>query len=153
MFCRNRWNGAVIPFAGLLLVVASVVTPARVFGQVSGGDVSGSITDASGAVMPNVKVSLGDMATGVTRVVATDARGFYTAPDLPPDTYEMTVTAQGFVTQVRAGITVTVGAKLVLNITMQRGNPQQVVRQAAAVASQSSSAVSGNVSSSTVRNT
>ncbi|MGH9358049.1 MAG: carboxypeptidase-like regulatory domain-containing protein, partial [Terriglobia bacterium] len=103
--------------------------------------------------MPNVKVSLGDMATGVTRVVATDARGFYTAPDLPPDTYEMTVTAQGFVTQVRAGITVTVGAKLVLNITMQRGNPQQVVRQAAAVASQSSSAVSGNVSSSTVRNT
>ncbi|MGH9375791.1 MAG: carboxypeptidase-like regulatory domain-containing protein, partial [Terriglobia bacterium] len=132
MFYRNRWNGAVIPFAGLLLVVASIVTPARVFGQVSGGGVSGSVTDASGAAMPNVKISLRDMATGVTRTIVTDARGFYTAPDLPPDTYEMTVSTAGFVTQVRTGITVTVGARLVLNITMQRGNPQQVVRQAAA---------------------
>ncbi|MGH9355844.1 MAG: carboxypeptidase regulatory-like domain-containing protein, partial [Terriglobia bacterium] len=126
---------------------------ARVFGQVSGGTVSGSVTDASDAAMPNAKVSLSNLATGAATVAATDDRGFYALPDLPPDTYEMTVSAAGFNTQIRTGIAMTVGANLVLNVTMQRGNPQQAVRTAAVVASQSSSAVNGNVSSSTVRNT
>ncbi|HLI29486.1 MAG TPA: TonB-dependent receptor, partial [Terriglobia bacterium] len=139
-------------FAIVILLAAACALPVRMIGQVSGGTVSGSVTSISGAAMPNVKVSISNLGTGVSRAAKTDARGFYTLPDLTPGTYVMTVSAAGFVTQVRTGITVTVGAKLVLNITMQPGNPQQVVRTAAAVTSQGS-AVSGNVSSGTVRNT
>ncbi|MGH9354926.1 MAG: carboxypeptidase regulatory-like domain-containing protein, partial [Terriglobia bacterium] len=138
---------ALIPF--VLVVGISI----QALGQVSGGAISGSVTDVSGAAMAGAKVSLMNMATGLETQTRTDARGFYTAPDLAPDTYEMTVSAVGFITQVRTGIAVAVGAKLVVNIAMQRGNPQQVIRSAAAVTNQSSSAAGGNVSAGTVRNT
>jgi len=151
--CRRAWENMLALFAILMWLVITVMIPLPAVAQVSGGTLSGSIADASGAAMPNVKLSLTNVATGAIRVVKTDARGLYTAPDLPPDTYEMTVSAGGFVTQVRTGITVTVGAKLVLNLTMQRGNPQEIVRTAAVVESQSSPASGGNVSSATVRNT
>ncbi len=153
VICRKRWNRSVIPFARLLLLAAAVVIPLRVFGQVSGGALSGSIIDGSGKAMPNVTVSLTDSATGAVTVIKTDARGLYAAPDLPPDTYEMTVSAAGFVTQARTGIRVAVGAKLVLNVAMRPGNPQEVIRSAAVVQSQNSSAAGGNVSAATVRNT
>jgi len=150
MLCSKQ---ALVLFAIVVLLVSAIWLPVRVTGQVSGGAVSGTVTDAAGAAMPKVRVSIRNVATGATTVVTTDARGFYAVPDLTPDTYEMTASTQGFVTQVRTGIAVTVGAKLVLNVAMQRGNPQQVVRAAAAATSQGSSAVSGNVSAGTVRNT
>jgi len=102
-----------------------------------------------------VRVTLTNLATRVVRAVATDAAGLYTAPDLLPGSYEMTVAALGFTTQVRTDITVNVGASLVLNVVMQAGDPSQVVRVAVAgtPADQASSAVGGNVSASTVRDT
>src|SRR3989441_6428667 len=123
--------------------------------QVSGGVLSGTVTDASQAAIPNVRVTLTNLATRVVRAVATDASGFYTAPDLLPGSYEMTAAALGFTTQVRTDITVNVGASLVLNVVMQAGDPGQVVRVAVAgtPADQASSAVGGNVSASTVRDT
>src|SRR5438128_2617870 len=123
--------------------------------QVSGGVLSGTVTDASQAAIPNVRVTLTNLATRVVRAVATDASGFYTAPDLLPGSYEMTAAALGFTTQVRTDITVNVGANLVLNVVMQAGDPNQVVRVAVSgtPADQASSAVGGNVSASTVRDT
>jgi len=59
--------------------------------------------------------------------VTTDSAGFYTAPNLLPGTYEVRVTATGFSTQVRTGITLTVGAQQALNITMQVGQVSQTV--------------------------
>src|SRR5437870_1894704 len=74
--------------------------------QVSGGVLSGTVMDASQAAIPNVRVTLTNVATGVARAVATDATGLYTVPDLLPGSYEMTATALGFTTQVRTDITV-----------------------------------------------
>src|SRR2546428_13757454 len=67
----------------------------------------------------------------------------------------MTAAALGFTTQVRTDITVNVGASLVLNVVMQAGDPNQVVRVAVSgtPGDQASSAVGGNVSASTVRET
>ena len=102
-----------------------------------------------------MRVTLTNLATRVVRAVATDASGFYTAPDLLPGSYEMTAAALGFTTQVRTDITVNVGASLVLNVVMQAGDPNQVVRVAVSgtPGDQASSAVGGNVSASTVRDT
>src|SRR3989454_7730662 len=96
--------------------------------QVSGGVLSGTVTDASQAAIPNVRVTLTNLATGVARAVATDATGLYTVPDLLPGSYEMTATALGFTTQVRTDITVNLGARPMLNVVMQAGDSNLVVR-------------------------
>jgi Carboxypeptidase regulatory-like domain len=113
---------------------------------------SGSITDGSGRPLPDVQVSAKNLATGVSRNASTNSEGLYTIPDLPPQVYEITASAPGFTTQVQTGVTLTVGGQLHVNIAMQVGNPQQVVRMAAPSVNQAVSAVGGNVSSSTVRN-
>src|SRR6266852_2160518 len=81
--------------------------------QVSGGALSGAVTNTSQVAMPGAQVTLKNAATGVARVVTTGAGGLYTFPNLDPGTYEVSVEASGFTTQVLTGITVTVGAKLV----------------------------------------
>jgi len=144
---------ALVLFAAVILLALSIWVPLQVMAQVSGGTVSGNVTAASGAAMPRAKASVANVATGISTTVRTDNRDVYTVPNLVPGTYEITVSAPGFVTQVRTGLSVTVGAKLLLNVGMQPGDPQTVVRMTAATARQNSSTVSGNVSSSTVRNT
>src|ERR1700676_3822738 len=81
--------------------------------QVTGATILGTITDSSGSVIPNADVSIKNLATGVSRNVTTDGAGFYTAPNLLAGRYEVTGTAPGFATQVRTGITLTVGAQQV----------------------------------------
>src|SRR5215510_5066507 len=122
--------------------------------QISGGSLSGIVTDTSQAAIPDAQVTLINMNTRVARTVATDAAGFYTAPDLLPGSYEMTAAAPGFTTQVRTGIAVNVGTSLVFNVVMQAGDPARVVRLTVSgtPSDQASSAVGGNVSASTVVN-
>src|SRR5205085_8696731 len=72
--------------------------------QVVGATLSGTLTGPSGAVVPNAKISIRNTATNIARDLTTDAAGFYTAPNLLPGTYEVTVSASGFATQVRSGI-------------------------------------------------
>jgi hypothetical protein len=98
-----------------------------VYGQVSGATLTGTVSDASGAVIPSAQVSISNVATGDVRAVITDKAGFYTAPNLLPGKYEVTVTAPGFSTEVRSGITLTVGAQQLLNITMKVGQVTQKV--------------------------
>jgi hypothetical protein len=71
--------------------------------QVAGGTISGTMRDRSGALIPNVSLSMADVATGVTRVVASNDRGLYPAPNLVPGTYQVTATANGLATTVTKG--------------------------------------------------
>jgi len=125
----------------------------RAEAQVAGGTLSGTVTTTSQLAMPNARVTVKNLATGAERAVTTGARGLYTSANLAPGTYEMTVQASGFSTQVRTNITVTVGAKLVVDVAMEMGDPNEVTRVpvSAIPENEASSAVSGNVSSSTVR--
>src|SRR5262245_4464294 len=136
------------------LLAFSTLPGARLTAQVSGGSLSGTVTDASQAAVPNVRVTLTNVATGVARAVATNSAGLYTVPNLLAGSYEMTATASGFTTEVRTDITVNLGASVVLNVVMRAGDPGQVVRVSVSgtAADQASSAVGGNVSSSTVVN-
>lgn len=121
--------------------------------QVSGGTISGTVTDSSGAVIPNAQLSVRNVATGVATTAVSNADGLYTVPNLLAGTYEVTVSASGFKTEVRSGITLTVGVQQVLNVTMQVGQTSQTVQvtgEAAAV-QLASSTISGVVNSNTVR--
>src|SRR5947208_1009743 len=120
--------------------------------QASGSILSGTVVDVSQAAIPNVRVTLTNVSTGVARTVSTDPTGLYTLANLPPASYEMTAVAMGFTTQVRTDITLDLGAKLVLNVVMEAGDPNQVIRVSVSgrPTDSASSAAGGNVSSSTV---
>ena len=121
--------------------------------QVSGATMSGLITDPSGAGIPNANVSIKNVGTGEVREVPTNDDGFYSAPNLLPGKYEVTITAQGFTKVVQKGITLTVGAQQALNLSLKVGQVTQTVEVTAAPpeVQTSSSAVTSTVDSITVR--
>ncbi len=138
--------------AQVVLLAFSDLLCAGLNAQVSGSILSGTVVDVSQAAIPNVRVTLTNVSTGVARTVSTDPTGLYTLANLPPASYEMTAAAMGFTTQVRTDITLGLGATLVLNVVMEAGDPNQVIRVSVSgsPADSASSAPGGNVSSSTV---
>ena len=87
--------------------------------QVSGATLKGTVTDPAGAAVPKAQVVISDLATGITHPAVTDSAGVYSMPNLRPGTYEVRVTAPGFSTAVRSGITLAVGAQQVLDIVLR----------------------------------
>jgi hypothetical protein len=142
--------------AGFATFVAFLLSPfalAPVFAQVTGATLSGTVTDQSGGVVPHAEISIKNIATGVTRVVSTDLAGFYTAPNLLPGSYEITTVAPGFSAAVLTGVTVTVGAQQVLDLTMQVGQMSQRIQVTAEVSTVqlASSSINAVVDSTTIR--
>src|ERR1700674_1830540 len=112
----------------LIALVLSTVMPVPLPAQVAGATLSGTVTDTSGAIIPNAEISIKNVATGVTRNLRADTAGFYTAPNLLPGAYEVTVSAPSFSTQLRTGVTLSVGAQQVLNLTLQVGQVTQRIQ-------------------------
>src|SRR3984893_9480729 len=149
-FKAIAWGGVV----GLLMILGlSVVSSGPVFAQVAGATLNGTVTDASGSGVPNANVSIKNTATGVGRDVSTDSDGFYSAPNLLPGTYEVTISASGFSTAVQSGLTLTVGAVQALNVPLKIGHATEKV-EVVAIAPDvqlASSALSAEVDSTTER--
>jgi len=135
----------------ILALIMLVSTP--VFAQVSGATLTGTVADASGAQISGAKVSIKSTATGVTREVATDSAGFYSAPNILPGNYKVTISSPGFSTVVESKVLLEVGMQRVLNPVMKVGQASETVDvSAAAMTVQlSSSALGGEVDSTTVR--
>jgi Carboxypeptidase regulatory-like domain/TonB dependent receptor-like, beta-barrel/TonB-dependent Receptor Plug Domain len=136
-----------------VMLLLAVVASTPVYAQVAGATLSGTATDASGAAVPNAKVSIKNGATGVVREVTTDSAGFYSAPNLLPGVYSITVAATGFSSSVQTGLTLTVGASKALNIALQVGqvNERVEVTATAPAVELTSSTISGEVDSTTER--
>lgn len=148
-----------LPFAKRCSVVPWVffciglLLASRVYAQVAGAMLKGSVTDATGATVPKAQVSITDVATGIAHNVTTDAAGTYSAANLRPGDYQVRVTATGFAVEVRSGITLTVGAQQVLDISLRVGQMSQVVEVAgeAPTVELASSEISAEITSATVR--
>src|ERR1700688_4987295 len=83
-----------------LLVWASLPAVAQTYA----GRVLGNAQDQTGGIIRGATVTISDVEKGVTRIVATGESGDYNAPDLPPGTYTVRVTAKGFNSVERSGI-------------------------------------------------
>jgi len=144
---RNRHVLAV-----LAIVIVVHVPLGLVYAQVAGATLSGSITDPSSAALVQVQVSIKNVATEVTRIVTSDSAGFYTAPNLVPGEYRVTVVARGFVTSV-ADITLTVGANQSLDVHMKVGGTAEKIEVSteAPAVQLASSDISAVVNGTTVR--
>src|ERR1700719_4011720 len=138
-----------------VLLIASFHTAwvAPAAAQVSGATLSGLVTDEQGGPVASATITIKNAGTGVAREVTSNADGIYSAPNLLPGEYEVTVTATGFQTLTEKGITLTVGGEQALNLKMKVGSLSQTVEVNAAIPDiqTTSSTVSSTVDSTTVR--
>ncbi len=106
----------------VLLAAASLC-----FAQSERGNITGVVTDASNAAVPNAPVKVLNMGTnGATRVVASSL-GEYSAANLGPGTYRVEVSVAGFQTAAVDNITLTAGATIRVDVRLQVGGVSQTV--------------------------
>jgi len=108
--------------SGVLLAVSVVLmnTPQSTAQTVT-GSIVGTIGDPQGAVIPNAAVAARSLETGAERTTMSDATGHFTIVSVPAGSYELTASASGFKTEIRSGITMTVGAVVRVNFTLNVG--------------------------------
>jgi len=100
------------------LFVFALTTTFAARAQVVGGTISGTVTDATGAVIPNAQVLVHDDDTGTLRTLNTSADGTFTAPSVAVGRYTLTVNASGFTPYKRTDVTITIGQTLELTLKL-----------------------------------
>jgi predicted porin len=87
----------------------------------TGTSLSGTVTDQTGAALPDVAVTIKSIDAGETRTIATNSAGRYQASGLPPGRFDIRAAKKGF-NETRSGISLAVGQDTSVNIQMQRSN-------------------------------
>jgi hypothetical protein len=105
---------------GMLAVIALLLPSALWAQSTTTGAISGTVTDASGAVMPGIAVTLKSVDKGFTQATKTNAQGAYQFPLLEPGTYSINVVAAGF-KALSANTTVSVGQNAIVNAKLEVG--------------------------------
>src|SRR5579863_9174683 len=90
------------------------------------GGLNGVVTDSTGAIVPNAKVTIVNSTTGDSRVLATNDHGLYTAPFLKPGTYRVSARAQGL-QSTTTSVEILVGQQSVANLTVSPSASTQTV--------------------------
>ena len=120
--------------AAVFVVLALVIAAPAAFAQsqATNGAIEGTITDASGAVLPGVSVTVTHAETGAERTVVTNDKGLYRAPLLPIGTYTVKAELQGFKTFQQTSVKVSVGETAVVNASMSVGDISETISVSAA---------------------
>jgi len=108
--------------AGLLVFLLGLLALGPVAwaqGVGASADLTGTVTDPSGAGVPNAKVTAIDTTKGGQRSVETDEHGFYRLSGLAPSTYKLSVEHTGFQTELVPSLTLTVGQTSILDIHLK----------------------------------
>ncbi len=109
-------------FGSLILLLASTPAWAQATAQLSG-----TVRDDSGGVLPGVTVTIAQTETGFTRTVVTSESGAYVMPNLPLGPYRLEAALQGFRTYVQTGIVLQVGSSPVINAVLGIGELAETV--------------------------
>lgn len=121
------------PLGLLIAIVCALVISAGIaHAQNSNGSITGEVTDASGAVIPNATVIAHDIDTGVDTRAITNAAGAYHIGFLPAGRYQLTVQASGFSKANVAPFTLEVLQTATFNVTLNVGNASTSVNVSAA---------------------
>jgi hypothetical protein len=106
---------------GALAAVAMLVSASTAFAQFDRGQISGTIKDASGGVVPGVTVTATSVTTQTPTVAVTDATGFYTFPNLRPGQYTVSAELSGFKKVVRESLQLDAGGALTIDFALETG--------------------------------
>jgi outer membrane receptor protein involved in Fe transport len=116
-----RWGVSLFSLFCVLLLCSTLT-----FGQAETGSINGTVTDSTGAVIPNAKVLVKSIATGAAHPTVTNGNGYYSVSNLPPGIYAVTVEASNLSKQeVRAEVTV--GSRVEVNMALTVGVTSTVI--------------------------
>src|SRR5580700_4059595 len=125
----------------VLIAVVSLLLPSMLLAQsTTTGAISGTVTDPTGAVLPDVTVNLKSTEKGFTSSTKTNGQGFYQFPLVEPGTYALSISAANFKTYT-AATTVSVGATSIVNAKLElgaSGTTVEVTSEAALLQTESS---------------
>jgi hypothetical protein len=101
--------------------------PLTALGQQETATMTGTVRDATGAVMSKAVVIVTNIRTNITVKTETDVRGFYTVPSLRPGEYSVSAESPGFSKSVRTGVTLQVAQVAPIDLTLQPGTVSETV--------------------------
>src|ERR1700721_1959761 len=136
-----------------VVLTCAVFVSFPVSAQVTGGTLSGTVSDPSGASISGAQLVIKNVATGMEHTVTTNEHGFCTAVNLLAGSYQVTISATGFHTEAKSGITMYVGSQQTFDVVLHVGtvaNRVEVTAEVPAV-QLTSSDISAVVDSTTVR--
>lgn len=119
-----------------LVFVVLLLTPLLIWSQSQNSSISGTITDASGAVVPNADLTLTSLQRQMSVQSKSGPDGLYTFPNLEPGAYELKVSATGFKPVIQRGISVSVNQLARFDVRLEVGTDVQTVNVIEASASQ-----------------
>jgi len=126
VFTEGLKGGSLVILSLLLAVAIVAFAPINAQAQAETGTIAGGVNDPNGAVIAGAKIKIVNVGTGAERNVTSDSNGNYTATNLQPALYEISVQASGFaVNKTRAQVTV--GSKVTVDFQLVVGGTQQVV--------------------------
>src|SRR6266705_541599 len=123
---KNKWL-----VSSLALTLCAFFSLSAMAQETTGG-LQGTVKDPSGAVVPNAKVVVTGTSLVGSKELETDSSGYYRFANLPPGNYTITVTAKGFKTFKRAGLTLEVGHLPTSDVVLEVGTAETIVEVSAA---------------------
>ena len=124
-----RWNVARAVLLCAVMQTISLVAMA----QTTDGSIYGTVTDSSGAVIPNANIVITDVHTGVTLSDVSNGKGGYLFPTVEPGDYTVKVTAPGFKSETETGVTVQANSNIHVPVALTVGGENETVSVEAGV--------------------
>src|SRR5579884_1169872 len=121
------------PFSLIGISVLSIVllVPLPTEAGTMNGQISGTVTDPTGAVIPGAKLTLVSVATGAVSTAVSGSQGLYSFPNISPGIYNLTVSAPGFKSYVQNGIEVAMAGVYRIDVKLEVGSAVQKVEVSA----------------------
>jgi len=104
-----------------ILILLSLGLSLALWAQIENGNITGRVTDPTGAVVVGAQVTVTQTAMNFETVTVTNEEGLYRALNLRPGPYRITITAPGFKKLVRDGIDLRIGQTLAVNLVLEVG--------------------------------
>ncbi len=108
-------------------MIATCFSVVQLPAQTTNASLSGTVTDSSGAAIPGAQVTARNTGTGLASTITSTGSGTYTLPNLPPGTYTLTVTKDGFSTSMQADVVLSVSQSATLNSTLAVGASSETI--------------------------
>jgi len=127
MAVQGAWRGSMLPLAAVqaLMIVTGISSPAPA--QILYGSVTGTVRDSQGAALTGATVTASNTGTGLGLEAVTDAAGNFTFRNVPTGTYDLRASLQGFKPVRHAGLPVTAGRAIRVDLTLAVGGITETV--------------------------